>query len=160
VRFSRWLNIWGPAILAISMILLESTPLLSGENTGHWLLSFSVWLGKLTGTTLQLPWWDINLVLRKTGHVVGYGVVSLLFVRSWRLSRDERAGHVWRRLELRGVVFALLSTLVLAAADEFHQSFLPERTSSIHDVMLDMLGASVAQILLYLYARQARVQYR
>lgn len=151
-RIKRGLHIWWPTLLAVTAIMFESTSFFSSEHTGHWLLWLSYWLSILTDSTLHLPWWDINLILRKVGHVSGYGLASLAFLRSWRLilSQDERS--VWRRLDLAGVALALLSILLLASADEFHQSFLPDRTSSISDVMLDFTGACLAQGLLFLYA--------
>jgi VanZ family protein len=41
-------------------------------------------------------------------------------------------------------------TLLIAIADEFHQSFLPTRTSSPVDVCIDVSGAIVAQLLMLL----------
>jgi VanZ family protein len=43
---------------------------------------------------------------------------------------------------------ALLSTLLLASWDEWHQSFLPNRTSSVRDVGIDFCGAVAAQLVL------------
>jgi VanZ family protein len=40
--------------------------------------------------------------------------------------------------------------LLIASLDEFHQSFLPTRTSSPFDVVLDLCGAITAQLLLLL----------
>lgn len=154
-RIKRGLHIWWPTLLAVTVIMFESTSFFSSEHTGHWLLWLSYWLSILTDSTLHLPWWDINLILRKVGHASGYGLASLAFLRSWRLILNEGQSNVWRRLDIAGVALALLSTLLLASADEFHQSFLPDRTSSINDVMLDFAGACLAQALLFIYARLA-----
>jgi len=40
-------------------------------------------------------------------------------------------------------LLALLSTGLLASWDEWHQSFLPNRTSSPWDVLLDCTGTAV-----------------
>jgi len=37
---------------------------------------------------------------------------------------------------------------VRGSIDEIHQSFVPSRTGTWHDVVLDMAGAAVAQILI------------
>ncbi|MDI1321017.1 MAG: VanZ family protein, partial [bacterium] len=39
---------------------------------------------------------------------------------------------------------ALLLAAVYAATDEFHQSFVPGRTASLGDVLIDITGAFVA----------------
>ena len=36
-----------------------------------------------------------------------------------------------------------------AASDEFHQSFVPTRSASVHDVMLDVFGAIVGLAVAY-----------
>jgi VanZ family protein len=43
-----------------------------------------------------------------------------------------------------------LSTFLVASADEFHQSFLPNRTGQFRDVLLDSCGALVLGLLLFL----------
>jgi VanZ family protein len=45
---------------------------------------------------------------------------------------------------------AVLSTLLIASLDEYHQSFLPSRTASPVDVCIDLCGAIVAQSILLL----------
>jgi VanZ family protein len=55
---------------------------------------------------------------------------------------------------------ALLSTLLLASWDEWHQSFLPGRTSSPKDVALDFCGAVVAQLVLFWIAILAHRRLR
>jgi VanZ family protein len=44
----------------------------------------------------------------------------------------------------------VLCTLVIASLDEYHQSFIPSRTSSPIDVGIDLCGAMAAQLLLLL----------
>jgi hypothetical protein len=101
------------------------------RNTSRWLLP--LWT-KLFGPVSAAQWADIHFYIRKTGHFIGYGTVSLGFLRAGR-SPWSTAG------------LAILSTAVLATWDEWHQSFLPGRTSSPHDVLLDTCGALLAQLL-------------
>jgi len=53
-------------------------------------------------------------------------------------------------------VLALLGTAMTASADEFHQSFLPNRTGSPWDVLLDCGGALAMQLLVYVLMRMLR----
>jgi len=51
---------------------------------------------------------------------------------------------------LQDAVLAPLGTALMASADEYHQSFLPNRTGSSWDVLLDCCGAIVLQVVVYL----------
>ena len=45
-------------------------------------------------------------------------------------------------------------TALVACLDEWHQTFLPSRTGTLHDVLLDSTAALVAQIILFLILRK------
>ena len=45
---------------------------------------------------------------------------------------------------------AVAATILVASADEFHQTFLPNRTGSLSDVLLDTAGALTLQLTLFL----------
>ena len=51
---------------------------------------------------------------------------------------------------------ALPGTALIAIAAEFHQSFLPNRTSSGWDVLIDCCGAITLQLLVYVFMRVSR----
>jgi VanZ family protein len=61
-----------------------------------------------------------------------------------------------RSMFLVDAVLALLGTAMTASADEFHQSFLPNRTGSPWDVLLDCGGALAMQLLVYVLMRMLR----
>jgi VanZ family protein len=48
---------------------------------------------------------------------------------------------------------ALLSTIVVAMIDEWHQSFLGSRTGALPDVILDGSAALLGQIALFVVLR-------
>jgi VanZ family protein len=54
---------------------------------------------------------------------------------------------------LLDATLALLGTALVASADEFHQSFLPNRTGVPSDVLLDCCGAIVLTLLVYIFVR-------
>jgi VanZ family protein len=137
---------WLPASLSVLMIALESTATMSADNTSHWL--YPLWV-HLFGPIRADRWAEIHHLIRKTGHFVGYGVVSLTFFYSWRKTLHRMAVRSWT-LWRRASVLALVCTLLIASLDEYHQSFLPSRTSSIFDVGIDLCGAIVFQMLLLL----------
>jgi Predicted integral membrane protein len=78
---------------------------------------------------------------RKAAHVSEYAVLAVLFYRAFVHTVFQS-----RRALSAGIV--LLSCAAYATSDEFHQSFVPSRTASLRDVMIDVCGATLA-VLLY-----------
>jgi VanZ family protein len=137
---------WVPAALSVLMIALESTATMSSENTSQWL--YPLWV-RLFGPLPAAHWAEVHHLIRKTGHFVGYGLVSLAFFYSWRQTLHRMAVKHWT-LWRRASVLAVLCTVLTASLDEYHQSFLPSRTSSVFDVGIDLCGAITAQLVLLL----------
>ena len=61
-------------------------------------------------------------------------------------------GDFWR---WNWVLPAMLVTVMTAAADEIHQTFIPSRTGRWQDVVLDTCGAAVLQVVVYFVSRRA-----
>ena len=152
---------WAPVLVMLSLIGLESTEIFSGTHTGSMLGTLLRWLGHpLSPQTLGL----LNHVLRKTGHVVGYGLLCLswlLLLRGSYWLRHEyqlciKGGIQVRRLWWRPAwgALALFCTAAVAAADEFHQMSLPGRTGRVRDMLLDTSAALLATALVWLRARR------
>ena len=148
---------WVPAALSVLVIALESTATMSADNTSRFL--YPLWV-HLFGSISQAKWAEVHHIIRKTGHFVGYGMVSLAFFYSWRQTLYRMALRHWS-LWRRASAAAVVCTLLIAISDEFHQSFLPSRTSSPIDVCIDLSGAIAAQLFLLLalqlVARRAAV---
>ena len=78
------------------------------------------------------------------GHLIVFGVLAAL---------------LWWALRGMGVRYPATWALVLAVlygvTDEYHQSFVPGRTMSLSDLMVDLIGASAALLLItLLHARR------
>ncbi len=100
---------------------------------------------------------EIHFLVRKTGHVTEYAVLGVLFW--WACACSQRGGasepgRNWRKLGA-----ALLLATLYAASDEFHQRFVPTRSASGWDVLVDACGAALglAAVLVFtsLRARKA-----
>jgi VanZ family protein len=137
---------WIPAMIGILVILIESTATMSAANTSRWLLP--VW-EKLFGPVTPERWEVIHHLIRKTGHFVGYGLVSLGFFEGWRYTFAAKP-RKRSLLFVMSAATALFSTLALASWDEWHQSLIPGRTSTPVDVGIDFSGAFAAHLLLLL----------
>ena len=71
----------------------------------------------------------------KQGHSLGYAILGAVILRA--LAGGRIRGVTWRTA--LGTV--LLATLY-GVSDEFHQSFVPNRTSDVYDVLADATGAA------------------
>jgi VanZ family protein len=138
----RILN-WLPAAIAVAVIACESTVTMGASNTSRWLLP--IWV-HLFGPITPARWNVVHHYIRKTGHFTGYGLVSLAFFHGWRTTLSL-AGRTVQSLWRSAALLAISCTLLIASADEFHQSFLPGRTSSPYDVCIDVSGAILMQLI-------------
>jgi VanZ family protein len=84
--------------------------------------------------------WD--LLIKKAGHASGYALLGLAyyFALPPRLSKGFR----W--------ILALFMAILFALSDEFHQSFVQDRNSSIIDVGIDTIGAAIALTIAVFYS--------
>jgi VanZ family protein len=167
-----WFKVWTPAALAVAIICVESTSAFSSQNTSSILRPIlERWFGHIQDSS-----WDLyHHYLRKTGHFVGYGLVAFTFLRAWLHTLDlpgspttllvgwmrgPRPLFAWR---LQSTLLAIVSTAIVASCDEYHQSFIPSRTGSPYDVLLDTAGACALCLLIWLLCwsrRQSRTELR
>ena len=141
-----WLNAWWPVAVGIGVIVLESTEWFGSDHTSHPLR----WLFEaIFGHVGNARWEMIHHLLRKSGHFVGYGAIGLAWLRAWWMTLPH-SGF------LEDAFLALLGTSLVASIDELHQSYLPNRTGTPWDVLLDCCGAIALQLVVYIYMRAMR----
>ncbi len=142
-----WFNVWTPVAFAVAIICAESTNTFSSQNTSGWLRPFvQYWFG-----VIQTDNWDtFHHYLRKTGHFVGYGGVAFTFLRAWLYTLDRSGQKTLLAWRLRSSLLAIASTAFVASCDEFHQTFIPSRTGTPLDVLLDTIGATTLCLLVWL----------
>jgi VanZ family protein len=134
----RILHYWGPAALCAAAILAASSEPLAASHTGEWIQTI---ITRLAGSPLAPERFAIaHFIVRKLGHLTAYGIFGFLVFRGWR---GERTGWSWR-----WAAAAVVCAAVLAAADEWHQTFVPGRTGVASDVFLDVCGATLAQFVI------------
>jgi VanZ family protein len=135
---------WLPATLWVGMLLLIfyfSSQAGSPENSAAWLMGLLRWLApqlaeQLTPEQLHL----LNYTFRKMGHGAGYLILTLLGYWAFRRSFGMDAP--------RAVRWAVLTSLLRAILDEIHQAFVPGRTGTPVDVMIDAVGIALAAWLI------------
>jgi len=91
----------------------------------------------------------LNFYLRKTGHVFGYGMLTLLLLRGWRATLG--CARAWLS---RAALLAWIGTAFVASMDEWHQSFIPSRTGTVKDVILDSIAGFVFLLIAYFWLRR------
>jgi VanZ family protein len=143
---------WIAAILWLIVIAIESTALLSAGNTSRILYPLLHFLFGLDWVRFEV--W--HFYIRKTGHVVGYAILSILLFRAWRATLPAMSSAKWT---LRWANIAILGTALVASLDEWHQHFIPSRTGRWQDVALDTCGGIAAQVLLFLWWKWGRQEY-
>lgn len=132
-RLSRY----GPLVVWAALIFIGSGSVLSASHTSV-VLRPVLWLfPHASEATLAL----IHFLVRKAAHFAEYAILAFLAARAFRTAPREF-------LRTRWFWVSLLFVVAYSLSDEFHQSFVPERTASIYDSMIDSVGGLVALLLL------------
>ena len=142
------LRAWWPAVVWIGLITFESTDYFSSQNTGSLLYTL---LTRLFGEINFYDFLIFHHYLRKTGHVVGYGMLSLLALRGWRATLDQDRSQLGRT-----ALLSWLGTVLVAAMDEWHQSYIPSRTGTWRDAVLDSVAGLVFLLVAYFWLRRSK----
>ncbi|WP_080840335.1 VanZ family protein [Cohnella massiliensis] len=115
-RFVRWL----PAVVVMAVIFILSS------RTGDELDTVLPWVQKL------FPW----LESFDPGHYAAYFVLALSYA----------FGFGFRRMNVGRSLLVVLMSLLYGVTDEWHQSFVPNRTPDLADLLHDGIGAAVAVV--------------
>jgi VanZ family protein len=143
------LKTWIALVLWLIVIAIESTDWLSAHHTSRILYPLFHFLFAVDHEHFE-TW---NFFLRKCGHVVGYGLLCLLLFRAWRETLPVPDNPRWT---FRWANIAVLGTALVASLDEWHQSFIPSRTGTVHDVILDTCAGIGIQIFLFFFLRRPK----
>lgn len=141
-----WLYVWLPVVFGIAAIALESTLWFGSDRTSGPLRVAYEWL---LGHVSDARWEVIHHHLRKSGHFMGYGFIGLAWLRAWWMTLPNSRF-------LPDAFLALLGTASIASCDEWHQTFLPNRTGTPWDVLLDCTGAVTLQLIVYVFMRTVK----
>jgi len=137
---------WLPVIACMALIFSGSGDTLSVQHTSRILAPLIHWLFP---SMPQETAGQMVIVIRKCGHMTEFGLLALLIWRAL-LKPTRPQPTPWRWADAR-LVFEL--TVLYAATDELHQSFVPSRQGAIRDVFVDVAGAGTALLLLWAIGR-------
>ena len=134
---------WLPPVLWMAVIVGLSTDAGSSEHTESWLLPVFRTLAPWA-TPVQLE--GLHWLMRRLAHLSEYAILAALWLRAFVRGRSltpRTAG-----------LLALAISVAWAILDELHQSFVPSRSASVADVLVDSVGAVVALAAAHLGWRQ------
>ncbi|WP_261301952.1 VanZ family protein [Paenibacillus andongensis] len=138
------------AVLWMAFIFLKSAesyqqqslrPLLESKLAGVQLMNiFPQW--EFSYDHQMISWQDpigaIEFFIRKAGHVSEYAILALL----WSLALLSKLVKVFIALLTSSII-----SLLYAASDEWHQTFVKDRTGHGIDVAVDAMGILLAILL-------------
>jgi VanZ family protein len=124
-------------LLMLTAIFVFSTDSFSSDQTSRIIVPILKFLAPGL-SAIQVEFW--HHVVRKAGHITEYCILGGLIYRALRM--DVTSLAILR-------VATVASIAAVALFDEFHQSFVPSRTSSIIDVGYDCIGGMMAILLLW-----------
>jgi uncharacterized protein YfiM (DUF2279 family) len=86
----------------------------------------------------RIPYFgEYDVLIKKFAHALGYAMLGLAYF--YALPRRISVTHK--------VILAFMMAILFALSDEFHQSFVEGRTSSLNDVVIDGCGTILALII-------------
>lgn len=149
-----------PAALLLFLIFGFSAQ--DGEASGSLSFNISLYLVQLFSPLLPAAMSEevlleraelIHYFVRKAAHMTEYFLLALslqLPLTAWLSHRLIHKKRIW-------IGFA--ATVLFAALDEFHQTFVPGRSGNLTDVCIDSIGAIAASLCLLLFysIRQKRL---
>lgn len=126
IRSVRWLR-WLPAVGWMAVIFALSAR--SGNELGSWLPSFQRLIPGLASFDPM--------------HYVAYFILALTFGFAF----GRRSGRA------TAIVLNVAMCTIYGVTDEWHQSFVPNRTPDILDIWHDAIGAAAGALVAFAVAR-------
>lgn len=140
---------YGPLLAWLLFIFFASTDSFSAENSSRYFRPLLRWImGEVAEA--RIAFW--HGMMRKAAHFSEYALLALLAGRSFATSSKNWLRRNW-------FWWATLLVVGYALLDEYHQSFVPTRTASVYDSMIDTAGG-VTLLLLYAWWRRRRAKIR
>jgi len=134
---------YAPLILWISVIFFASSTAGASKNTSLFVRPFLVWLfPEAPAATLDV----YHGYVRKFAHFAEYAALAFFASRAFWDSSFQILRRFW-------FIYGFLIVVLIAAIDEYNQSFNILRTGSIYDTLIDASGGLTMILLLALYKK-------
>lgn len=144
---SNYAKFWLPALLWMGLIFFMSTDTGSAAHTSRYLEPLLRWLNpQISQGTIQ----QAHVLVRKCGHLTEYAVLAMLCWHALMNCRAAKPGD--QAMKCAAIAFVI--SVIYAASDEYHQSFIPTRGPSVSDVLIDACGAMIGLAVLLIIRRR------
>jgi len=127
----KFISRYLPLVVWLVFISYASSDSFNASNTSRIIGPLVLWLFPNTSPETMAT---IHFITRKIAHFTEYAILGFLAARAFRPYP-------------RWFVISVALVVVYALIDEYHQSFVPSRTASVFDSMIDMAGGITALIL-------------
>lgn len=145
MNLNRFIKYCLPLLVWLGLIFLDSTDLMSAEHTSRFIVPFLRWLKPdISPDTLA----SIHIIIRKCAHVGEYAILALLLFRAAICMTNLKRSMLILYASVWIVCF------LVAATDEFHQTFVVSRGPSATDVMIDSAGAILGLLIGTVFAKR------
>jgi len=135
---------WLPVLIMLTIQFSFSTSAFSSDETSRYIVPILKFIAPSLSGERLLFW---HHVIRKAAHVTEYCILGILVYRAFQVDVPNPP-----TVRILTVIFIACAALF----DEFHQSFVATRTSSLFDVGFDCIGGMIALVLIWGW-RSARV---
>ena len=146
----RLLSRYLPLVAWLVFISFASSDSFSAENTSRIIGPLVLWLFPNTSPERLAV---IHFVVRKIAHFTEYAILAFLAARAFRTSLKPALANRW-------FLAALVLVVIYALFDEYHQSYVPSRTASIYDSLIDTSGGLVMLLILYRRHRNRAADFK
>lgn len=135
---------WVQVIAWMLLIYTASTDAGSAEQSSRIIGPILRWFNpSVTNETIAA----VQLFVRKCAHLTVYAILALLV---WRAISSNLVKPAFLK---RHAVYTLIIGIIYAMSDEFHQSFVPTRSGTIVDVLIDSFGVLMGLGIVWFYGR-------
>ena len=125
-------------------ISFASTGEFSAANTSRIIRPLLLWLFPgISNEHLDLA----HLLVRKLAHFSEYALLAILAGRALRTSSHQILSQFW-------IKWTILLVSIYALLDEYHQSFVPSRTASLYDSLIDIAGGVTALLFYAIWTKR------
>lgn len=138
-----FLKFWLPVLIWMAVIFSASADSHSYQHSSSIVMPLLRWLFPHMPESEREV---IHHILRKCCHLTEYAILGLLVFRALHHSKNRLPAWSWPR-----VGGALLIIFLYASSDEFHQRFVPTRTSRFSDVLIDTAGGCIGLFIAWIY---------
>ena len=145
-EFVRVLWVYGPLVAWLVVIYLASTDTFSAKHTSMIIEPILKWFDpKITRAGIERA----HFLVRKAGHFTEYCILAIFAARAFRWTRRLGFCRHW-------ALWAIALVAAYSLLDEFHQKFVPSRTSSFRDSMIDTAGGLMGLLIAAIVNRKKK----